>query len=152
MQSNTKDSFYLLRDFKTIFAISVFLGRKIAKYPRFVIKSKLEQIALFFNPEIYKLLLKIPKAFALEDSLSTILTIDKKTIINYKVKTGLIYCYDRLTETWKLQQVILSGSYLYFYEAEQDTTPIAYFYIINATLQENPKVDQDGIHQFTVLT
>ena len=139
-----------MQDFKATFAISLFLGKKIPTFPRIVIKSQLDDISLSFNPEIYKMLFKIQKAFALEDNVSTILTIDKKTIINYQVKTGFIYIYDPYTESWKYQQMILCGSYLYFYETEQDPAPISYFYIINATLKEIPSDGQVG-YQFTVF-
>ena len=87
------------------------------------------------KPLVYKKLLKIDECFKTDDK-AEIIQIKKSDLITNAKKVGELYKRRRGLDTWDKYYVILSGSYLYFYEKSKDKNYYTYLYIRGISINE----------------
>ena len=126
--------FYVLQDFSAAFCVSLKNSSgELSPGPQVIIKSKFDDLKLKFTPATYDNLLGIGKVLALKARIAQMLKSDKKSILDMSKKVGALYL---LSGSWKKHYVVLSGAYLYFYEANKQTEPSAYCYLDNAVVKK----------------
>ena len=151
MKKNFNENFSVIQDFGANLNISVWVSdQKNPQLPSLIIKSNLNSIVFSLNPGIYKKLQEIGKAFALEDSIKDNLTTDKQILLKSKVKTGLIWCYNAYSSTWKEKYAIMSGNYIHLYDSEEHISPSSQLYIVNTILQNDDSNVQKDLYSFVV--
>ncbi len=120
----------------------------MSRRPRFLLRSRLNDLALTVNPLIYHRLVTIRSVFDLDSKILEMLKTDKQKALKSAVKSDTLFC--RTAENdWHQRYVLLSGAYLYIYEKNVQSSPSAYYYIVNAVVHECPHSDQDKLHFFT---
>lgn len=97
----------------------------------------LPDFSVTLNQQLYKSILQLGDAFAVEEQgserISTRKT-EKAEIRDKAVKIGMVYIYDGVTLVYKKYTSIMSGNYIYLYNSPKDEKYSAYYYIKNAKL------------------
>ena len=104
------------------------------KTKKLKLKGEINEIDITANQEKMKLLMNIGEAFALDDNILQVMKIDKDSIMQSSKKIDLFYCLVQQSSTWKQYFVVISESYLYFYETETQKIPSMSYYLGNSIL------------------
>ena len=91
-------------------------------------------LTIRFTPSIYNYFVNISSIFKIQDNDDAWKEIvrDKRAIMTAQKKIGIVKKRGIMTKYWYKYYCILSGGYLYFYEANKQVYPSYYYYLKNA--------------------
>lgn len=136
-------TFKLIEEFSIEFKIHLLksVAEGTIDVPSVAVEGELPALNLHLNQKIYRKLMKVQKAFEVEEEVENRslsmddIRINRIELMKKADKFGQIYLQGNPVKTWDNYTAVISGGYIYFFQNAKDSTAQNYKWIKNSKIE-----------------